>query len=435
MIKKLPRILLGVFLTLSLLGALGYLLARYGYVANWQTRWDKLARRVEQSRAPQSRAADLARRLNKIEAPRLAVNLNDFTPEKAGLYDLVVMPFRPDVPGLADFRKQNPDALVIGRVTAQFLPPGYAAPAEDWFFKDTRGVNNLTVEDQAVVNLKIAGAALVDFYGLVLVGGPAPMWDGLLIVGLTSEPPFRRVGDLDNDNRSESGAALAQVWRDGWREFLTALRQRVGQGAILMGAGEAVGQTLDLLNGRLLAFPEGAAGFGAWQKFMTDYAGANTAGTVLAGTARTVPAWQAVNIVQVAPATPAEARLALGSVLLGDGFLLVDASVPSVWYDEYTLNLGLAMTMPTAGAWAPVMHNRAYEHGQVFVNMSGQPRTVDLLRRGYLMPLGTLSPEVNNGEALATLTVPPLAARVVVTAALGSNLNAFLAGARTFLGF
>ena len=103
MIKKLPRILLGVFLTLALLGALGYLLARYGYVANWQTRWDKLARRVEQSRAPQSRAADLARRLNKIEAPRLAVNLNDFTPEKAGLYDLVVMPFRPDVPGLADF--------------------------------------------------------------------------------------------------------------------------------------------------------------------------------------------------------------------------------------------------------------------------------------------------------------------------------------------
>ena len=433
MIKKLPRILLGVFLTLALLSALGYLLARYGYVANWQTRWDKLALRVEQSQAPQNWAADLARRLNKIEAPRLAVSQNDFKPEVAGLYDLVVMPFRPDVPGLADFRKQNPDSLVIGRVTAQFLPPGYAAPAEDWFFKDTRGVNNLTVQDQAVVNLKIAGAALADFYGLALVGGPAspslggpaPLWDGLIIEGLTNEPPFRRVGDLDNDNRSESGAALAQVWRDGWREFLAALRQRVGQGAILMGAGEAAGQTLDLLNGRLLAFSEGVAGFGVWQKFMADYTGG----------ARSVPAQQSVDLVKVDSATPAEARLALGSVLLGDGFLLVDASAPSVWYDEYTLNLGLAMTVPAAGAWAPVMHNRAYEHGQVFVNMSGQPRTVDLLRRGYLMPLGTLSPEVNNGEALATLTVPPLAARVVVTAALGSNLNAFLAGARTFLGF
>ena len=218
---------------------------------------------------------------------------------------------------------------------------------------------------------------------------------------------------------------MAQVWRDGWREFLAALRQRVGQGSILMGAGEAAGQTLDLLNGRLLAFSEGVAGFGVWQKFMADYTGG----------ARSVPAQQSVDLVKVDSATPAEARLALGSVLLGDGFLLVDASAPSVWYDEYTLNLGLAMTVPAAGAWAPVMHNRAYEHGQVFVNMSGQPRTVDLLRRGYLMPLGTLSPEVNNGEALATLTVPPLAARVVVTAALGSNLNAFLAGARTFLGF
>ena len=263
---------------------------------------------------------------------------NDFKPEVAGLYDLVVMPFRPDVPGLADFRKQNPDSLVIGRVTAQFLPPGYAAPAEDWFFKDTRGVNNLTVQDQAVVNLKIAGAALADFYGLALVGGPAspslggpaPLWDGLIIEGLTNEPPFRRVGDLDNDNRSESGAALAQVWRDGWREFLAALRQRVGQGAILMGAGEAAGQTLDLLNGRLLAFSEGVAGFGVWQKFMADYTGG----------ARSVPAQQSVDLVKVDSATPAEARLALGSVLLGDGFLLVDASAPSVWYDEYTLNLG-----------------------------------------------------------------------------------------------
>ena len=94
-------------------------------------------------------------------------------------------------------------------------------------------------------------------------------------------------------------------------------------------------------------------------------------------------------------------RYAFASCLMDNGFFSYTdnnvgyGSVP--WFDEYNINLGLAIDTPTQIQIYQGVHIRRFEHGLALVNPTTQTVSVPV-SPGYKHILGTQDPITNNGK-------------------------------------
>lgn len=420
---KIPQLLLRLALLTALVFSGAYWFWQTNDFTGIAGRWQELSKKADDLSALPGRLAALLERLNGA-FPKKAARLTSITVPEASLYDLVVVPFDEALnseASLEAFRKAHPHTLILGEIPVGLISPALGFESDAFAFRDPRTRRTLKAAEATFVNLstpysndQLLSDALAEYYAAQVLNHD--FWDGLLLSDLNAAPPFIKVADINGDRVPEQGAALAQLWRAGWREFVRQLRARVGQSFILVGAGDNADSVLDALNGRILEFPTSQS-YGAWSQFMSEYLGTQK-------TARQ----PAVNLVALSQVNNAGARFGLSSVLLGNGFYYNPNGESQVWYDELTVRIGQAEGLGvTTEALRPDLYERSFENGRAFVNASGQARAIDLRGRGgYALIKGGLDPEFNYGGDIEGIEVAPYSGLVVVAKPSVFNPGSFL---------
>ncbi len=99
-------------------------------------------------------------------------------------------------------------------------------------------------------------------------------------------------------------------------------------------------------------------------------------------------------------------RYGLTSCLLDNGFFSYTneqvgySSVP--WFDEYDVNLGQPVDLPSTQPWQNGVYRRNYEKGVVLVNPGLFP-TIVMLESGYRRIKGSQAQDVNNGAVVSSI--------------------------------
>jgi hypothetical protein len=123
-------------------------------------------------------------------------------------------------------------------------------------------------------------------------------------------------------------------------------------------------------------------------------------------------------------------RYGLTSALMDDGyFSYTDQANNSysglpVWFDEFSVNLGAAITPPQSVAYANGVYRRDFENGIALVNPrgnnSGNPVTVSL-ETSYLKIKGTQDPGTNDGSTVSSVTLQPRDGIILLRQASSAN--------------
>jgi hypothetical protein len=71
-----------------------------------------------------------------------------------------------------------------------------------------------------------------------------------------------------------------------------------------------------------------------------------------------------------------------------------------VWFDEYDVDLGAAVSPPSTQAWSAGVYRRDFEKGIVLVNPKGNGAKEVTLEADFVKVKGTQSPTVNDGRVV-----------------------------------
>jgi hypothetical protein len=101
-------------------------------------------------------------------------------------------------------------------------------------------------------------------------------------------------------------------------------------------------------------------------------------------------------------------RYSLASCLMDDGYYghsTSDGYTEIAWFDEYDVDLGVAIDQPQTSAWQKGVYRRRFSKGIALVNPEGNGnQTVDV-GPGYRRFVGGQDPIHNNGNDAQTLTL------------------------------
>ena len=104
-------------------------------------------------------------------------------------------------------------------------------------------------------------------------------------------------------------------------------------------------------------------------------------------------------------------RYGLASSLMDDGyFSYTDPSVGYtgvLWFDEFNVNLGAALTPPVTTAWQSGVYRRDFENGIALVNPKGNSAATVTLETSYVKINGSQDPSVNDGSTVTSVTLQP----------------------------
>jgi hypothetical protein len=103
-------------------------------------------------------------------------------------------------------------------------------------------------------------------------------------------------------------------------------------------------------------------------------------------------------------------RYGFTSCLLDDGYFSfndIERDYSSVvWFDEYDVDLGRAVSPPATAPWRNGVYRRDFEHGIVLVNPTDSEATLEI-EPGFRHIDGRQDADVNNGKAVNTVRLPP----------------------------
>lgn len=101
-------------------------------------------------------------------------------------------------------------------------------------------------------------------------------------------------------------------------------------------------------------------------------------------------------------------RYGLTSCLLNDGyFSYTDEAVgysSAVWFDEYDVDLGNPVDLPSVQPWRNGVYRRGFAKGMVLVNPGFLSKTIPI-EAGYRHIKGNQAPDVNDGAAISSITL------------------------------
>ena len=111
-------------------------------------------------------------------------------------------------------------------------------------------------------------------------------------------------------------------------------------------------------------------------------------------------------------------RYAFASCLMDNGFFsFTDISLGYVgvpWFDEYNVNLGVAVDTPSQVQIYKGVHIRRFEHGLTLVNPTSQTVLVPV-SPGYKRIMGQQDPSVNNGQpVVGTVSLSPKSGLILI---------------------
>jgi Hypothetical glycosyl hydrolase family 15 len=263
-------------------------------------------------------------------------------------------------------------------------------------------------------------------------------WRGLQGVNDGSGSGTERNLDLDLNGVADDQPTRDRAYELGLQDFLKGLRAGMPNALILCNAIGRFpdrsmmydeGQLLtdrdgkpfnyaDIVNGNEFESEPNGASEGGWPAFdelMRWYKGWNE---------RANPSVNLLpnKIVSDDSSTPDKAyrtlrqmRYSLAAALMGDGVFLHGGWEFYTWFDEYDAKLGYS----EGGFGAPVssgnpVWRRDFDGGIALVN-SSQTETITVELGGTFKAIaGTQDPQVNDGKAVSSVTIPPLDGRILL---------------------
>lgn len=241
-------------------------------------------------------------------------------------------------------------------------------------------------------------------------------WDGVFYDDAHQYPSWMNKGNLDLDNNrvQDSSSFVDTQWSLGLESLLSRTRQNLGPTTLILGNGHF--DCYGAANGRMIeSFP--TYGKGNWYSLMDKYNSWMANGlrprlvVINANNGNTGDQFSDLR----------KMRFTLTSTLLGDGYFSYDYGGTSHgqlwWYDEYSVDangnatgndsakgyLGQPEGMATQlanGLW-----RRDFDGGIVLSNPTSGAQTINL-ETTYKKIKGNQAPEVNDGSAVQSATIP-----------------------------
>lgn len=284
----------------------------------------------------------------------------------------------------------------------------------DWYLKTTTGKHVVFWPGNVMMNLfttdnqnKTYGDFLVDFYHKNIIG--SGLWDGLFFDNVWHSLSWVENNiDIDNDGQADSNYKIDQYWRQSQQNFLTKLRDKIGNQYLIIINGD--GLYHQLANGRMFeGFPE--IWEGGWLGSINKYQQINTEGfhpriNIINSDSNNTGNWKSYQAM----------RFGLMSTLMFDGYYSFDYG-PDLrehlwWYDEYEVNLGAAKSQPkdlldpNNQSMKNSVWQRDFVNGIVILNSTNEPRTIRFDSE-YEKIHGTQDTKTNNGSIINQITLYP----------------------------
>ena len=214
---------------------------------------------------------------------------------------------------------------------------------------------------------------------------------------------------INDDPKSES---LGRAFRHGHMNAVRRIRQLAPNIIVMGNAGGGdpynnKGMMTDPeYKGQLTALYQAAIGkshstetWGTWEAMMKQYQ------TTLSNAQHRV-LLMSVNGEATDYATM---RYGLTSCLLDDGYYYYTThekeNRSGLWFDEYDVDLGLAIDPPQFEPWQNGVYKRRFQYGIALVNPKGNGRKTIQVEPGYRRILGTQDSLTNNGQAVNSITL------------------------------
>lgn len=214
-------------------------------------------------------------------------------------------------------------------------------------------------------------------------------------------------GDGVNDDRTSD--SMGRAYRKGFINGLRRIRQ-LSPNIIVMGNVDGDPDS----GGGMLTEPEyknqvtsvfqGAIGknwsvetWGTWEAMMVQYQ------TTLANSQHKI----SMMTVNGEATDYATMRYGLASCLMDDGYYYYTThdteNKSGLWFDEYDVNLGLAIDPPQFSPWQNGVYRRRFQNGMVLVNPKGNGRRTLQIEAGYKRISGTQDSATNSGRPVSSL--------------------------------
>lgn len=240
-------------------------------------------------------------------------------------------------------------------------------------------------------------------------------WDGIFLDEVSSSISWVGATDLDQNGFQDDSRLADQSWNRGYTELFSALRERLGDEAILITNGSSEASYQPYVNGRMFeTFPTPWEGQGRWQdsmRLLLQNLRQNKDPDVFVVNGNTRNSGEI---------DYADFRFGLTSAMLGDAFFGYDfgeLSHGQLWlFDEYEAFLGRAVDGPKdelreretllSEHIYPSVWSRDFQEGRVIVNATSQSQTV-MLGEDFEHLNGTQDRTVNDGRIADEITLAP----------------------------
>ncbi len=330
-------------------------------------------------------------------------------------------------------RRLNPDVVILAYITSQEIiddverTAGYTGArlrqklrdsiSPEWWLKDASGNKIMNWPGTYMLNLSDIAPKnsasqrfhefLPDFVFQNIVS--SGMFDGIFYDNTWGDVTWVNPNlDLNCDGQSESCTDADRAWARGFKKMLEKSRSLFGNDFIIVGNGNVYFDYQGLLNGMMLeSFPSPWENGGKWSGSMETYFKLDEVNLK--------PALNIINVNKKNELDYKSMRFGLGSALLGNGFYSFDYDVTNHtqtwWYDEYSVNLGPATSLPynllkpndnkiQAGLW-----RRDFKQGSVILNSTDKSQ-LHIFKKEELEKIrGTQDKSINNGDRINHLNL------------------------------
>lgn len=236
------------------------------------------------------------------------------------------------------------------------------------------------------------------------VGG---QWDGFFIDVMNIEPQKDYDWDLDGDNDSRSDPVIVDKYTAGQMAFHDRFMQRypqfIGMGNIadwFVASNPLPERYRKTVNGLI----EGIAGFswsqekwGGFNGMMESYRDGldSTKDFILFHVLGDKTDYRFL-------------RYTLAACLMDNGYYThntTDSYQEQAWFDEFDIELGMAIDPPQTSPWSNGVYRRVFEHGVVLVNPKVNGSQTVNVGPGLKRFTGTQDPVQNSGSSVTSLTL------------------------------
>ena len=345
--------------------------------------------------------------------------------ERLAKYDLLILPAEAQIYNrslFTDLRRLNPNITILAYVPTKSYNFQYWFDSlhdklanriqDSWWLLSSSGGPTSVWPGTRMLNMVSPWSKELPKYVKEDIWSTG-LWDGIFYDEFSVTASWVNGGDIDiHRNGVRDDPRLVDVaWERATINMLRDTRELLGPSAVIITNGDSAASVQPYLNGRMYeSFPTPWEGSGKWQDSFSSYlrlhneVGYRPVFVINASTTRNQGA-----------ANCRQARFALASTLMGDGFFSYDHGEEEHsqiwWCDEQDANLGNPIgpsinqstgnSVTMSGVW-----RRDFENGVALLNSTDRSQTISFEAEMERLR-GTQDPTVNNGQIAKSVTLAP----------------------------